>query len=234
MSQKPPFRNSYRERKVAASDAKSCLICFKPSTSVLITDNSKDWFYVCSSHLSDTNFCNTVYEDESGVSKSSEHSALVRKESILIRKSKRLELEIESSTSSFNKVKGYFKWGNKKEEDMKDDNEESKDDKKSDDDAKEDDTTKKEESVNAEVQLKELKGEKLPDIKKELNTFEKQYKRYKLDQVFYRNRLLLDYKKQKRAQIRKGLENGTLFPSLDNLPNLPKQENANGKSDTTK
>ncbi len=232
MGQKASFKNSYRERKVAETDAKSCIICFKPSTSVLITDNSKDWFHVCSSHLNDTNFCTVVYEDGEGISKKAEHAGLSRKESTLMRKIKRLELELESSRSSLNKVKGYFNWGKKKTEDSEKSSNEGKDEKESDKSKKDED--KDNDNDNVEAQLKVLKGEKLLDLKKELTTFEKQYKRYRLDQIFYRNRLLLDYKKQKRAQIRKSLENGTLFPSLDSLPALPKQEtqpgNGNGNA----
>ncbi|KID90489.1 hypothetical protein MGU_02366 [Metarhizium guizhouense ARSEF 977] len=52
-----PFPNLYTHRKVAESAAKTCDVCYKPSTSVLITPDKKDFFYVCPSHLKDTYFC---------------------------------------------------------------------------------------------------------------------------------------------------------------------------------
>lgn len=41
MSAKPPFPNTYHLRLVAASSAKACWVCYKPSTSVLITPDNK-------------------------------------------------------------------------------------------------------------------------------------------------------------------------------------------------
>ncbi|KAG6000062.1 hypothetical protein E4U21_005986 [Claviceps maximensis] len=52
-----PFPNLYTHRKVAETAAKACDICYKPSSSVLITADNKDFFYVCPTHLKDTYFC---------------------------------------------------------------------------------------------------------------------------------------------------------------------------------
>ncbi|ORY83050.1 AAA-ATPase Vps4-associated protein 1-domain-containing protein [Protomyces lactucae-debilis] len=46
-----PHINHYRLRRVASSAEKSCSICYKPTDCVLISTDSKDWFYVCQSHL---------------------------------------------------------------------------------------------------------------------------------------------------------------------------------------
>ncbi|KAK6358870.1 hypothetical protein TWF696_000050 [Orbilia brochopaga] len=51
-----PFQNLYICRKVAESSSKPCMICFKPSTLVLITSCQKDFFYICPSHLTDKGF----------------------------------------------------------------------------------------------------------------------------------------------------------------------------------
>ncbi|KHJ32635.1 putative fungal protein [Erysiphe necator] len=51
------FPNIYTHRKVAETAAKSCEICFKPSTSVLLASGHKDFFYVCQVHLKDKKFC---------------------------------------------------------------------------------------------------------------------------------------------------------------------------------
>ncbi|KAG6190039.1 hypothetical protein E4U27_006026 [Claviceps purpurea] len=61
-----PFPNLYAHRKVAETAAKACDICFKPSTSVLITADKKDYFYVCPTHLKDTYFC-TPKIDEAAI-----------------------------------------------------------------------------------------------------------------------------------------------------------------------
>lgn len=50
------MENVWHHRKVAETAAKSCFICYKPSSSVLITPDSKDFFYICPSHLKDRNF----------------------------------------------------------------------------------------------------------------------------------------------------------------------------------
>ncbi|KAG6038822.1 hypothetical protein E4U41_003608, partial [Claviceps citrina] len=56
-----PFPNLYTHRKVADTAAKACDVCYKPSSSVLITADKKvmgaDFFYVCPAHLQDTYFC---------------------------------------------------------------------------------------------------------------------------------------------------------------------------------
>ncbi|KAL1655225.1 hypothetical protein SLS61_002109 [Didymella pomorum] len=54
---KAPFENTWYHRKVAENASKPCNICFKPTSSVLITPNNKDFFYVCIGHLSDRGFC---------------------------------------------------------------------------------------------------------------------------------------------------------------------------------
>lgn len=51
-----PFSNEYKLRKVANSNQKSCVVCYKPTPDVLITSNNLDFFYVCLSHLKDENF----------------------------------------------------------------------------------------------------------------------------------------------------------------------------------
>ncbi|KAK4184011.1 hypothetical protein QBC35DRAFT_76336 [Podospora australis] len=58
------FPNVYTHRKVAETAAKSCEICFRLSSSVLITSDNKDWFYVCPSHLKDKQFCTPKIDQE--------------------------------------------------------------------------------------------------------------------------------------------------------------------------
>ncbi|OQE91937.1 hypothetical protein PENNAL_c0008G02257 [Penicillium nalgiovense] len=56
--------NVYHVRRVADTSARACLICYKPSTSVMITPDNKDYFYVCPAHLQDKHFCSPIIDTE--------------------------------------------------------------------------------------------------------------------------------------------------------------------------
>ncbi|THC89333.1 hypothetical protein EYZ11_011216 [Aspergillus tanneri] len=56
--------NIWHLRRVAETAAKACSVCHKPSSSVLITPDNKDYFYVCPIHLKDRNFCSPVVDSE--------------------------------------------------------------------------------------------------------------------------------------------------------------------------
>ncbi|RYP62442.1 hypothetical protein DL771_009732 [Monosporascus sp. 5C6A] len=58
------FPNVWHHRKVAETAVKACEICYRPSSSVLITPDNKDWFYVCPMHLKDTKFCTPIIDHE--------------------------------------------------------------------------------------------------------------------------------------------------------------------------
>ena len=58
------FPNLYTHRKVAETSSKACDICYKPSTSVLITPDKKDFFYVCPIHLKDRYFCTPKIDED--------------------------------------------------------------------------------------------------------------------------------------------------------------------------
>ncbi|MCJ1369473.1 hypothetical protein MMC20_000684 [Loxospora ochrophaea] len=57
------LKNIWHLRKVADTSSKPCYICYKPTTSVLITPDNKDFFYVCLGHLKDRNFCSPIVDD---------------------------------------------------------------------------------------------------------------------------------------------------------------------------
>lgn len=60
-------KNLYHRRLVAESGAKACWICYKPSSTVLITPESDDWFHLCSGHLTDRKFA--IPKDEEDLAK---------------------------------------------------------------------------------------------------------------------------------------------------------------------
>ena len=63
------FPNIWHHRKVADTSSKACDICFKPTTSVLITPEKQDFFYVCMVHLKDTRFCTPIIDHEAVAAK---------------------------------------------------------------------------------------------------------------------------------------------------------------------
>lgn len=57
------MKNEYTARKVALKDMQACLICHKPTTTVL--HNGPDWFYTCEIHLQDNpQFVTPLYSSE--------------------------------------------------------------------------------------------------------------------------------------------------------------------------
>ncbi|KAK0672154.1 VPS4-associated protein 1 [Cercophora samala] len=125
------FSNEYTHRKVAETSAKSCEICYKPSSSVLITSDNKDWFYVCPSHLKDTGFCTPKID----------HAA------IEARKKKELEDEIERVKKEYEEKQKKKKERAEKKDDKEDkDKKDDKDDAKKTDDKEKSAVTKKEET----------------------------------------------------------------------------------------
>lgn len=57
------FPNEYNMRKVATPDSKACFICYKPTETVLVSQNKADFFYVCAGHLLDSLFAEPIHEE---------------------------------------------------------------------------------------------------------------------------------------------------------------------------
>ncbi|RFU25422.1 hypothetical protein B7463_g10905, partial [Scytalidium lignicola] len=117
------FPNVYFHRKVADNAAKSCEICYKPSSSVMVTPENKDFFYVCASHLKDKKFCSPIIDEAAVAAKKKKEMGAeverVRKEYEEKQKKKKEEKEKEKEKAK------------EKDKDKKDEKE--KDEKKSDD-----------------------------------------------------------------------------------------------------
>ncbi|KAK8086780.1 hypothetical protein PG994_001754 [Apiospora phragmitis] len=54
--------NIWHHRKVADSSAKGCDLCYKTTTSVLVTPDKQDHFYVCAAHLKEVRFCKPIVD----------------------------------------------------------------------------------------------------------------------------------------------------------------------------
>ncbi|KAI9671774.1 MAG: hypothetical protein M1831_003302 [Alyxoria varia] len=59
------LQNRYHRRLVAESASKPCLVCYKPSSTVLVTPDNADLFYTCPGHLDDKGFAEPVQEGNS-------------------------------------------------------------------------------------------------------------------------------------------------------------------------
>ncbi|KAM4066318.1 AAA-ATPase vps4-associated protein 1 domain-containing protein [Hirsutella rhossiliensis] len=139
-----PFPNLYTHRKVAEASAKSCDICYKLSTSVLITPDKKDFFYVCPIHLKDVYFCTPKIDED---------AAKAKREKELAEETEKLKKEYEERHRK------------KKEKESKDKDKESKEDgkdkgkdKEDGNDKKEDDSKSKDEEQGEEPRVFELKS----------------------------------------------------------------------------
>ncbi|ESA42036.1 hypothetical protein GE21DRAFT_10577 [Neurospora crassa] len=187
------FPNLYTHRKVAETKAKSCDICYRLSTSVLITADNKDFFYICPSHLKEPAFCTPKIDTEA----------------IEARKKKELEEEIERVKKEYEEKKK-----KKEEEKGKEADKEKEKDKKDGEKSKDKDEKKdeKDQENSKGSRSTSREGTKSPPVEEEPRIFE-------LKPTFYQQRLL----KKRQAEIakrnRERLQDPTFFPSVPkNLP----------------
>ncbi|PNS14125.1 UPF0589 protein [Sphaceloma murrayae] len=136
------MENLWYHRRVADTSAKACMICFKPSTSVLITPDSKDYFYICPGHLKDRNFALPTEEE----AKAQEER----------KKKEEMEKEIE-------KIKAEYEEKLKKKQDKKKGKEGKKEEKKDEEKSEEQLEKEKQDKINA-VSKPEAKVEDGPRI----------------------------------------------------------------------
>ncbi|TKX18536.1 ATPase-like protein 17 [Elsinoe australis] len=61
------MENLWYHRRVADASARACMVCYKPSASVLITPDNKDYFYICPAHLKDRNFALPTEEEAKAI-----------------------------------------------------------------------------------------------------------------------------------------------------------------------
>ncbi|KAG0673869.1 hypothetical protein C6P42_002507 [Pichia californica] len=201
--QKAPFLNLYQVKHVADTACKACVLCYKPTNTVLITTDKKDWFYVCNIHLKDKTYAKLLYCNDMGKDTEAEWKgkcndiAKLKQELHKIEKEEKEKLDKEKSW--LNNIPSWS--SNKKDQavEEKEKNEEVKEEK-----------------------TKETLQSELKHNENELKTFERANIKYRLEKVFYRGRLMQDYKKKKQVEIEKKLAEGTLFPTLDGLSTLKK------------
>ncbi|KJF61607.1 hypothetical protein, variant [Coccidioides immitis RS] len=108
--------NRWHLRRVADSAARSCYICYKPSSSVLITPDNKDFFYICPIHLKDKGFCSPIIEEEEVAAKKKKEEMAREIEKVKKEYEEKMKRKKEKEKEK-EKEKGEKDEGNKKKED---------------------------------------------------------------------------------------------------------------------
>ncbi|EHK99155.1 putative UPF0589 protein C32H8.01c [Glarea lozoyensis 74030] len=114
------FQNVYTHRKVADTASKPCEICYKPTASVLVASENKDFFYVCPGHIKDRKFCTPIIDEAA----------------VAAKKKKEMEAEVEKVKKEFEERQKKKKEKEKEKDKEKDKDKESEEKK---DKAKEED-----------------------------------------------------------------------------------------------
>lgn len=179
-------KNLYYRRLVAESGAKPCFVCYRPSSTVLISEDQNDWFYVCPGHLSDAKFA-TPKDGEDLAKK--KHDEEVEKEIEAVKKEfeEKMRKKLDRRRQTEHEKDG----GKPKEEKKKDENEDEKDEKEKQD------------------KLKELEKKKEP----EKATIEGN-RIFELHKQFFQIRLQKKRDTEHAKRNRERLRNPTAFPSV--------------------
>ncbi|KAJ6002703.1 Protein of unknown function DUF1742 [Penicillium sp. IBT 35674x] len=180
--------NVYHLRRVADTSAKSCLICYKPSTSVLITPDNKDFFYVCPAHLQDRHFCSPIVDTEGDAKR--------QKEEAMAKEIEKVKQEYEEKQK-------------RKKEKTKESSKDEKD--------KEKDNPKDKDKVVSDSKANDEKDrdDKIESIKNGTDTkTDNESRIFALHKTFYQMRIdrLRGIERAKRNQER--MKNPSLFPSV--------------------
>ncbi|KAL7943971.1 DUF1742 domain-containing protein [Trichoderma barbatum] len=190
-----PFPNLYTHRKVAESAAKACDICYKPSTSVLITPDKKDFFYICPLHLKDQYFC-TPKIDEDAIKAKREKDMAEEKEKLMKeyeeKQRKKKEKEKEKD----------------KEKDKDKDKDKDKEKDKGEDEDKDKDKKKNESKDKSETNKD---GAETPREEDEPRVFE-------LKSSFYQQRLQRKRQAEAAKRDRERASQPNYFPSVPSEP----------------
>ncbi|WYZ43365.1 hypothetical protein EsH8_VI_001064 [Colletotrichum jinshuiense] len=179
------FTNVYTHRKVAATAAKGCDVCYRATSSVLVAPENKDFFYVCPSHLKDKNFCSPIIDKEAAEAK----------------KKKELEEEVERVKKEYEEKQKKKKEKEKEEKDKAagKDKEKGKDDKKTGEEKKDNDSKEADKDDGATTPT--------PSTEEEPRVFA-------LHKNFYAMRLEKKRQMEIAKRNRERLQQPNLFPSV--------------------
>ncbi|KAL1838381.1 hypothetical protein VTJ49DRAFT_2722 [Mycothermus thermophilus] len=183
------FPNVYMHRKVAEAKARSCDICYRLSSSVLITPDSKDWFYVCPAHLKDTGFCTPIIDQAA----------------IEARKERELREEIERVKKEYEEKQKKKK--EKSEKGSKDETDEKGDKKNEGEDEKQQQARDKPDTTSDDTATSPAREE------------EEEPRVFELKSTFYQLRLNKKRQAEVARRNRERMQDPNYFPSVPkNLP----------------
>ncbi|KAF2199687.1 DUF1742-domain-containing protein [Delitschia confertaspora ATCC 74209] len=185
MSASTALPNTWHHRRVAEASAKPCWICYKPTSSVLITPDNKDFFYICVGHLKDKGFCQPDAAEAAAVA---------------AKKKEELEQEIRKVVKEYEEKKQRKK-EKQKEKDKGKDKESKEDKKKSEDEDKKD-------QEDFDGKMKELSKSK-EDMQADEGP-----RIYSLNKNFYQMRVDRIRNAEIAKRNRERLKNPSLFPSV--------------------
>ncbi|KAF3399895.1 hypothetical protein F1880_008322 [Penicillium rolfsii] len=183
--------NVYHLRRVADTSAKACLICYKPSTSVMITPDNKDFFYVCPAHLQDRHFCSPIIDAESEAAR----------------------LKEQQMAEEIEKVKREYEERQKRKKERE--KQSGKDEKDNEKDKKDKADSKEKDSADSKTKDERERDEKIDSIKKGTESKPENGPRvFALHKTFYQMRIdrLRGIEMAKRNQER--MKNPSLFPAV--------------------
>ncbi|MCJ1324478.1 hypothetical protein MMC10_001140 [Thelotrema lepadinum] len=176
--------NVWHLRTVADSASRSCYVCYKPTTGVLITPDNKDFFYVCRGHLEDRGFCSPIIDEAAAADK----------------KKEALDQEIEAIKKEYEEKKK--KKGDKaKEKSKEQDKDGSKNQKQGGPDEEKEAEKEKDEKIKAAT-------EKQKDVAKDMPRI------YSLHRNFYQMRLDKLRHAEIARRNRERLSNPSAFPAV--------------------
>lgn len=178
------FPNIWHHRKVAETSAKACEVCYKPSSSVLITPENKDFFYVCPGHLKERSFCTPIIDQEA----------------VAAKKKKEMEEELERVKREYEE-----KQRKKKEKESKSTKESEK---TNDNDDKEKDSKNTEKKNEPNADSKDKTDDKIPP------KTEEEPRVFALQRTFYQQRLDKKRQIEMAKRNRERLSNPNFFPSV--------------------
>ncbi|KAI8934002.1 hypothetical protein NX059_008773 [Plenodomus lindquistii] len=186
------LENTWHLRRVADNASKACWICYKPTTSVLITPNNKDFFYTCPGHLTDRGFCQPDADEVAEIDAK--------------KKKEQMDREIEAVKKEYEE-KQKTKREKRKNKEKEKDKEKEKESKNKDEEEDKQDEKAKEDKIKELTKTKEkTEAEFSPRI-------------FHLNKNFYQMRLDKIRNAEIAKRNRERLSNPANFPSVPtNLP----------------
>ncbi|KAK9447129.1 VPS4-associated protein 1 [Limtongia smithiae] len=203
----PPFKNIYHLRRVAEASQKPCVVCYKPTSVVLVSEDGKnDFFYVCQTHLADRGFASPVVNAAAEAAKRRQEE--LEKEMELVKK----EWEKRQKTKKSDRDAKAKERRNNKDNDKKAEQEEL-------------DAQKTEDRRDKGEHREQLR--KLEEQKEEAKTKAEQEQR-----VFHLNKDIYGMRVNNWRNIQRSKRTAELLRKPGGLPSVPMRSPGDGSNDT--